>query len=135
METIVEAIRHLEGDHLFSDDHNNSAASSPSPVDSPREMEICSSGSSPTSHHSQAQSNVVITMEEVPMVEIQTLSTTATNSNSTNTVTSLKHLLFTSVKTETKVSPGIPNTFDWTLELESNQEFSAAPVSSFRHVS
>jgi len=38
-------------------------------------------------------------------------------------------------KTEPRVSPGVPNTFDWTVELESCTEFSAAPVSSFRHVS
>ena len=49
----MEAIRHLEGDHLFSDDRNNSTPSSTPPsAASPRAMEICSSaGSSPSHSH------------------------------------------------------------------------------------
>lgn len=50
LETIVEAIRHLEGDHLFteSDDRNNSTpSSSPPSASPPRGMEICVSPVSP----------------------------------------------------------------------------------------
>ncbi|CAG7704203.1 unnamed protein product [Allacma fusca] len=73
LETIVEAIRHLEGDHLFSDDRNNSTPmSTPPSASSPiRAMEICSSaGSSPSHSHGSA------------MVEMAPLALTATHSPS-----------------------------------------------------
>jgi len=91
----VEAIRHLEGDHLFSDDRNNSSSSPSSPADSAPEMEICSSGSSPVSHHSQSPS---CSSMELPMVEIQIPASTATGPDSlvaTETVTSLNHHVLT----------------------------------------
>jgi len=47
LETIVEAIRHLEGDHLFSDDRNNSTPSSSPASASPGRMDT-SPGHSPT---------------------------------------------------------------------------------------
>lgn len=45
LETIVEAIRHLEGDHLFSDDRNHSTPSSSPPSASPHAMDLSTSDS------------------------------------------------------------------------------------------
>lgn len=67
METIVEAIRHLEGDHLFSDDRINFTRSSSPPSASPRGMDISMSAS--------ASPNCSQTTVEVPLALTATLST------------------------------------------------------------
>jgi transcription factor AP-4 len=72
LETIVEAIRHLEGDHLFSDDCHDSSSpptTSPCSASPPGAMEICSSpGSSPS--HSQS-------MVELPLPMRSSVSTSS----------------------------------------------------------
>lgn len=96
METIVEAIRHLEGDHLFSDDRTSKSSSSDSPS---RPMEICQSpeGSPTHSEQSQAMNEMPLTYMGTPSCLSRTANmnqlpnnATATTSAST-TVTSLKH--------------------------------------------
>ncbi|OXA52863.1 transcription factor AP-4 [Folsomia candida] len=67
LETIVEAIRHLEGDHLFSDDRINFTRSSSPPSASPRGMDISMSAS--------ASPNCSQTTVEVPLALTATLST------------------------------------------------------------
>lgn len=67
LETIVEAIRHLEGDHLFSDDRNHSTPSSSPPSASPQVIVEVSSSASGSPNNSQS-------VVEVPLALTATLS-------------------------------------------------------------
>jgi hypothetical protein len=67
LETIVEAIRHLEGDHMFSDDRHSSTPSSSPPSNSPRALLDGCSSSTGSPGGSQ-------TLMEVPLALTATLS-------------------------------------------------------------
>ena len=90
LETIVEAIRHLEGDHLFSDERVKSSPGESTSSDSATgSMEICQSPEgSPTSMQSQSMNEVQINFVSTPSSHTPQPSTSTPVST---TVTSLKH--------------------------------------------
>ncbi|ODM91520.1 Transcription factor AP-4 [Orchesella cincta] len=69
LNSIVEAIRQLEGDHLFADDRTPARSSvSPPSASPPRAMEVCnSSGNSPSHAQSQTYGHPVGVYMEAPL--------------------------------------------------------------------
>lgn len=132
METIVEAIRHLEGDHLFSDERNNNGGGQSSTSRScspPRAMEICSSSSSSPSH---VQSRLLM---EAPLALTSTApalisasagfpTTVQTGVPVSTTVTSLKHHVLNRIARSSELEEQPIN-----LEFRPGQSRSPSPSS------